>query len=179
MTVNASGKIADLDSSGIEVARRVAASVVDPELPMLTLADLGVLRAVELDADTIVVTITPTYSGCPAMATMRADLHVALRRAGFDHVEVRTALSPAWSSDWISDRGLAALAGHGIAPPQPASRSQGPVDLVLPIPVRLLTCPQCGSSDTSELSRFGSTACKSLHVCRACGEPFEHFKELE
>lgn len=145
---------------------------------MLSLADLGVLRAVELEGDTVVVTITPTYSGCPAMATMRADLQVALRRAGIDRVEVRTALSPAWSSDWITGNGLAALAEHGIAPPQPAPRPQGPVDLTLSVPARLLTCPRCGSSDTTELSRFGSTACKSLHVCRSCSEPFDHFKEI-
>lgn len=169
---------ASADAASLGAVRRVAGSVTDPELPMLTLVDLGVLRAVELLGDTVVVTITPTYSGCPAMATMRADLKVALRRAGFEKVDVRTSLSPAWSSDWISARGRAALADHGISPPQSAPRPQGPVELVLSVPVRLLSCPQCGSADTQELSRFGSTACKSLHSCRTCGEPFDHFKEL-
>ncbi len=178
MTTGTRTRVTAAGAASLGVARRVAASVTDPELPMLTLADLGVLRAVELHGDSVVVTITPTYSGCPAMATMRADLHVALRRAGFERVDVRTSLSPAWSSDWISGRGLAALAEQGISPPQPAVQSAGPIDLVLSIPARLLSCPRCGSFDTGELSRFGSTACKSQHVCRACGEPFDHFKEI-
>ncbi|GAB3675837.1 phenylacetate-CoA oxygenase subunit PaaJ [Angustibacter aerolatus] len=163
----------------LDRAREVAATVTDPELPMLTLADLGVLRSVELDGEHLVVTITPTYTGCPAMATMRADLLVALRRNGFDDVEVRTSLSPAWSTDWLTERGRRALAEHGIAPPGPARpASSGPVPLVLGTRAPSVRCPRCGSLDTRELSRFGSTACKSLHACRACAEPFDHFKEL-
>jgi ring-1,2-phenylacetyl-CoA epoxidase subunit PaaD len=164
--------------AALDRARQVAATVPDPELPMLTLADLGVLRAVEFLDDILVVTITPTYTGCPAMATMRADLEVALRRAGFEQVDIRTTLTPAWSSDWISRNGLAALAEHGISPPQPISRVQGPINLVLSSTARVPACSQCGSSATRELSRFGSTACKSLNVCEACGESFDHFKEI-
>ncbi len=155
-------------------ARDVVARVVDPELPMLTLEDLGVLRDVDVSEDTVVVTLTPTYSGCPALATMRADVLVALRRAGYEHAEVRTTLTPAWSSDWISPRGRAALAEHGISPPRP---TDAPVDLVLR-PTRPPACPQCASTDTHELSRFGTTACRSLHTCRACGETFDHLKEI-
>ena len=150
------------------------AQVVDPELPMLTLEDLGVLRDVSVDDDKIVVTLTPTYSGCPALATMRSDVLVALHRAGYDDVEVRTTLTPAWSSDWISSRGRDALAEHGISPPRP---NEGPVDLIL-MPSRPLACPQCASVDTKELTRFGTTACRSLHTCRSCGETFDHVKEI-
>jgi ring-1,2-phenylacetyl-CoA epoxidase subunit PaaD len=158
-------------------ARQVAASITDPELPMLTLDDLGVLRDVQLDGDTVVVTITPTYTGCPALATMRADLLVALRRNGFEHIRVDTVLSPAWTSDWISERGRSALAAAGIAPPTHRPTA-GPVALTLLAPRPELPCPQCGSTDTDELSRFGSTACKSLQRCRSCGETFDHFTEI-
>lgn len=161
-------------------ARDVAAAVTDPEMPMLTLADLGVLRDVRSDAEgTIVVTITPTYSGCPAMATMRHDLRRALESAGFGRVEVKTSLAPAWSSDWISEQGRRKLEEHGIAPPGPASpHSDGPIPLTL-MPRRLVVhCPQCDSVDTEQTSAFGSTACKSLHRCRSCGEPFERVKEI-
>ncbi len=154
--------------------RSVVAQVVDPELPMLTLEDLGVLRDVRVEDDTVVVTLTPTYSGCPALATMRSDVLVALQRAGYDRADVRTALSPAWSSDWISERGRAALADHGISPPRP---DHGPIDLVL-MPSRPPACPLCASTDTREVSRFGTTACRSLHTCRACGETFDHVKEI-
>lgn len=161
--------------------RAVVAEVVDPELPMLTLEDLGVLRDVTVDDETVVVTLTPTYSGCPALATMRADVLVALRRAGYEHAEVRTTLSPAWSSDWISPRGRAALAEHGISPPgDVVSTSSTTVNLGLPGVLELVEriCPQCASTDTREISHFGTTACRSLHTCRACGETFDHMKEI-
>jgi len=162
-----------------ELARQVAASVTDPELPMLTLAELGVLRGVEVEEGTVVVTITPTYSGCPAMATMRADLLVALRRAGITRAQVRTVLHPAWTTDWITESGRRKLAEAGIAPPEHgAASAQGPVPLTLSRPVRRLSCPQCGSPDTVESSQFGATPCMSLHRCRACGEPFNHVKEI-
>jgi len=160
-------------------AREVAASVLDPELPVLTLADLGVLRAVTPDADGgVVVTITPTYSGCPAMETMRADLVSDLTAAGFDRVRVRTVLSPAWTTDWITEDGRRKLAEFGIAPPGPARRHGGPVPLTLSPPVSAVRCPHCGSGDTELLSQFGATACKALRRCRSCAEPFEHIKEL-
>ncbi|MGI8987827.1 MAG: 1,2-phenylacetyl-CoA epoxidase subunit PaaD [Nocardioidaceae bacterium] len=162
-------------------AREVAATVLDPEMPMLSLADLGVLRDVQVDDDArVVVTITPTYSGCPAMATMRADLQVRLRSAGFEDVEVRTALHPAWSTDWISDGGRRKLREAGISPPGATAPPAhgGPVPLTLLSGPRRVTCPQCGSPDTRETSYFGSTACKAQYRCAACGEPFDHVKEI-
>lgn len=157
--------------------RAIAAAVTDPELPMLTLADLGVLRDVETTADdTVVVTITPTYSGCPALDVMRTDLYAALRRAGYDNVEIRTVLRPAWTTDWITDEGKRKLTQAGIAPPGAAPK--GPVLVSLGPPRTTVACPQCGSTNTTELSRFGPTACKSLRRCETCREPFEQFKEL-
>jgi ring-1,2-phenylacetyl-CoA epoxidase subunit PaaD len=159
--------------------RSVAETVTDPELPALTLADLGVLRDVRVHEGTVVVDITPTYSGCPAMGVMRADLLHALHAAGFDDVEVRTVLSPAWSTDWISEEGRRKLAVAGIAPPGKAPvRTAGPVPLQLGPPRRTAACPLCGSPDTEELSEFGATACKALRRCRSCREPFEHVKEI-
>lgn len=158
-------------------AREAAATVVDPELPMLTLADLGVLRDVAVTDGTVVVDITPTYSGCPAMATMRDDLVRTLREQGFADVQVRVALSPAWTSDWISERGRAALADAGISPPGPARRD-GPVLLALAPARRVLRCPRCASDAVELISEFGSTACKALYRCRACLEPFDHVKEI-
>lgn len=149
----------------------VAASVLDPEVPVLTIEDLGLLRAVEEGVDGITVTITPTYSGCPAMDAIRDDILAAFGRAGRHDVRVEFVLAPAWSTDWISEQGRRRLEEFGIAPP--ATRVPGRVSLTLS-----LRCPQCGSPDTRELSRFGSTACKSLWVCNACAEPFDHFKTL-
>jgi ring-1,2-phenylacetyl-CoA epoxidase subunit PaaD len=159
--------------------RSVAETVTDPELPMLTLSDLGVLRDVRMERGTVVVEITPTYTGCPAMGVMRADLVHALHRAGFGDVEVRTVLAPAWSTDWISDEGRRKLAAGGIAPPGKAPvRAAGPVPLNLGPTRRTASCPVCGSADTEELSEFGATACKALRRCRSCREPFEHVKEI-
>ena len=145
-------------------------------MPMLSLEDLGVLRSVEERDGRVVVAITPTYSGCPAMATMRDDLVRTLRVAGYDDVQVRVELHPAWSSDWITERGRAALAAHGISPPGPAP--QGPVVLNLLPTKRATRCPRCGSADTELTSEFGATACKALYRCVACLEPFEHVKEI-
>jgi ring-1,2-phenylacetyl-CoA epoxidase subunit PaaD len=159
-------------------ARLVAAQVTDPEMPMLTLADLGVLRDVTVDDGRVVATITPTYSGCPAMATMRADLVHRLQDAGYADVEVRVSLSPAWSSDWISARGRQALREHGISPPGAAPPHDGPVALNLLPTRRAVTCPRCGASDVHLTSEFGATACKAMYACRVCLEPFEHVKEI-
>lgn len=160
-------------------ARRLTAEVTDPEMPMLTLEDLGVLREVDLDdTGTVVVTITPTYSGCPAMAAMRDDVLHRLREHGFDAVDVRVRLAPAWSSDWITARGRRALAEHGISAPGPASRPDGPVALTLVPRRRALTCPRCGSAAVDLTSEFGPTACKALYRCTSCLEPFEHVKEI-
>lgn len=160
-------------------AADVVAQVADPEMPMLTLVDLGVVRSVtEGDSvDGVVVTLTPTYSGCPAVEVMREDVAARLHAAGYERVEVRTVLSPAWSTDWITDEGRAKLAAHGIAPPGPAVRHAGPVPLTLG-PPRGVRCPQCGSPDTVELSHFGPTPCTALRRCRACAEPFQEMKAL-
>jgi ring-1,2-phenylacetyl-CoA epoxidase subunit PaaD len=158
-------------------ARDLACSVTDPEMPMLTLEDLGVLRSVALEGDRVVVTITPTYSGCPAMATMRDDLVHRLADEGFD-AEVRVSLSPAWSSDWITDRGRRALVEHGLSAPGAAPRRDGPVALNL-MPIRRdVACPRCGSAEVELTSEFGPTACKALYRCASCLEPFEHVKEI-
>lgn len=161
-------------------ARAVAEQVLDPELPVLSLADLGVLREVETSDDgAVVVTITPTYSGCPAMATMRDDLRYRLTQAGYDRVEVRTRLQPAWSTDWISAAGRRKLHEAGISPPgRAAAPAAGPVPLTLHPPRRDVRCPRCGSGETRETSHFGSTACTAHYRCQGCDEPFTHVKEL-
>lgn len=162
----------------LDRARELVATVTDPELPMLTLEDLGVLRDVSVDEHgTVTVAITPTYSGCPAMATMRDDIVRTLQEAGLD-ATVRLTLSPAWTTDWISERGRSALAEHGISPPGAAPSVAGPVALTLSPLRRAVHCPQCGSVDVEVTSEFGSTACKALYRCRACREPFDHVKEI-
>jgi ring-1,2-phenylacetyl-CoA epoxidase subunit PaaD len=144
------------------------AAVPDPELPVLTIEELGILRGVEVaEGGRVVVTITPTYSGCPAMTAIGLDIRAALAATGVSDVEVRTELSPPWTTDWMTDAARQKLAAAGIAPPAPT----GPT--LLAISVR---CPRCGSPDTHELSRFGATACQALWRCAACREPFEHVK---
>jgi ring-1,2-phenylacetyl-CoA epoxidase subunit PaaD len=160
-------------------AREVVARVVDPEMPMLTLDDLGVVRSVEERAGAVVVAITPTYSGCPAIEVMRDDIRAALADSGYGPVEVRTVFAPAWSTDWISDAGRRKLAAAGIAPPgRAAPRATGPVPLTLAPPSASVRCPRCGAPSTDELSRFGPTACTALRRCGVCREPFEHMKEI-
>lgn len=152
----------------------VAARVVDPELRVVTIHELGILRSVQIDGDHAVVTITPTYSGCPAMDVIRAEVAAALRRAGWQEVEVVTRLDPTWTTDWITGSGRAKLAAAGIAPPGPARV----VPLGMPggSPPRPPACPRCGEPETSEISRYGATACMSLWRCPTCAEPFEHVK---
>ncbi|MFH8802399.1 1,2-phenylacetyl-CoA epoxidase subunit PaaD [Streptomyces sp. NPDC017936] len=165
----------------------VAGSVPDPELPVLTLQELGVLRAVHVhDGDAVEVELTPTYTGCPAVEAMSLDIERALRDHGVREVTVRTVLTPAWSTDDISAEGRRKLSEFGIAPPrvrpasEPVALTLGPTRTGTPAepagePVR---CPHCGSADTELLSRFSSTACKALRRCLSCREPFDHFKEL-
>ncbi|MGW9398256.1 1,2-phenylacetyl-CoA epoxidase subunit PaaD [Streptomyces sp. NPDC055642] len=165
----------------------LAGSVPDPELPVLTLRELGVVRAVHARGeDTVEVELTPTYTGCPAIEAMSHDIERVLRDHGVREVTVRTVLAPAWSTDDITDEGRRKLREYGIAPPRVGAAPAGPVRVELgatrttrpddgPAPVR---CPHCGSAETELLSRFSSTACKALRRCLACREPFDHFKEL-
>ena len=160
-------------------ARQLAGSVPDPELPMLTLDDLGILRDVTAVRGRIVVSITPTYTGCPALREMGADVIRRLAAGGFAAAEVRVVIAPPWSSDWITDAGRRKLAAAGIAPPGPAPRtSGGPVPLTLSPGRADVACPACGRADTVLSAAFGATACRDLYRCRACGEPFEHVKEI-
>jgi ring-1,2-phenylacetyl-CoA epoxidase subunit PaaD len=149
----------------------IAATVVDPEVPVLTIEDLGVLRSVRLTGDGVVVQITPTYSGCPAVDAMRDDIIAAVTMAGYADVLVEVVLSPAWTTDWLSQAGRSKLEKYGIAAPAPR-RGDGIVGLGLGV-----RCPRCGSLHTREASRFGSTSCKALYVCQRCQEPFDYFKE--
>ena len=163
----------------LAAARAIAASVPDPELPMLTLADLGILRDVSIDDDgAVTVTLTPTFSGCPALTEIRREVAGRLEAAGFGVVRLRTVFDPPWSSDFISPEGRRKLAKAGIAPPrsQPG-RSNGPVPLTLQV-TPAVRCPRCGSPDTERTAAFSGTACKDLHRCRSCAEPFEHVKEV-
>ena len=169
-----------------QAAWDIAASVCDPEIPVLTIADLGILRAVEVDdaggpgaaagKPAVQVTITPTYSGCPAMEAIRDDLAAAFAAAGHQHISVETVLAPAWTTDWMTEAGRAKLQEYGIAAPSGHSGAgghSGRVRLALAV-----QCPQCRSLNTREVTRFGSTSCKALYVCRDCREPFDYFKVL-
>jgi ring-1,2-phenylacetyl-CoA epoxidase subunit PaaD len=157
--------------------RELVGQVVDPEIPVLTIEDLGILRDVAVDdAGRVEVTITPTYSGCPALDAIRDDVTRTLLAHGHDDVRVRTVLAPAWTTDWISQAGRAKLAAYGIAPPGPARA--GPVLVQLTAAPEPVACPRCRSTDTRQVSRFGATACLSHHTCRACLEPFDHVKAL-
>ncbi len=168
--------------------RAVIASIPDPEVPVITIEDLGILREVLVDeqAKTVNVLITPTYSGCPAMEAIRQHIEHVARREGYV-ATVQTRLSPAWTTAWMSEAGRDKLRQFGIAPPgqradhelvagsQPVAGShQVPVGIT----VRRVTCPLCGSPDTEEISRFGSTACKALRRCNQCREPFDEFKTI-
>lgn len=153
-----------------EEVLKVLAEVYDPEIPVLSITDLGVVRNVEANGETVTVTITPTYSGCPAMDVIAAEIKIALARNGYSNVAVIQQLHPAWSSDWITEKGKLDLEAYGIAPPLSRDFSKENLeDLQVP-------CPQCKSNNTSLLSEFGSTACKALFRCNDCGEPFDYFK---
>jgi ring-1,2-phenylacetyl-CoA epoxidase subunit PaaD len=147
-----------------------AAQVVDPEIPVLTIADLGVLREVVVSDGRVEIAITPTYSGCPAMNMIALEIELALEREGLDKPRIRTVLAPAWTTDWMSDGGRRKLREYGIAPPQPGSGRRALFG------VQQVACPQCGCENTEVLSEFGSTSCKALWRCRSCREPFDYFK---
>ncbi len=157
----------------VAAARVVLGTVPDPEIPVLSLVDLGIIRSVEVGSDgALEIGVSPTYSGCPATAVIRADIVAALAAAGFAAARVRDVLSPPWTSDWISTDGRRKLAAYGIAPPPAPVASVRALVNTEPNPA----CPRCGSADTELLSEFGSTPCKALHRCRACLEPFDRFK---
>jgi ring-1,2-phenylacetyl-CoA epoxidase subunit PaaD len=160
----------------VQSVRDAIAAIPDPEVPVITIEDLGILRSCVADeADrTVRVVITPTYSGCPAMEAIRGRIEHEARRAGYA-AQVEMQFSPAWTTDWMSRAGKDKLREFGIAPPGPRDAG-GPVTLGLS--VRQVTCPLCGSRDTTEVSRFGSTACKALRRCNSCREPFDEFKAL-
>jgi ring-1,2-phenylacetyl-CoA epoxidase subunit PaaD len=165
-------------SSRVEHAWAVLATVLDPEVPVVSVVDLGIVRTVTDEGDALAVVVTPTYSGCPATEVIEASIVAALDDAGLGPIRILMQRAPAWTSDWISAEGKARLLGYGIAPPGPVDLAQGAPLRFVPRAVAPLACPRCESSDTERLAAFGSTACKALWRCRACGEPFEHFKPI-
>lgn len=153
--------------------RKLVNLIKDPEIPVLTIADLGIVRDVHLSGDRVVVTITPTYSGCPAMHGIEQDIGSVVTGAGYQ-IEVRTVLSPAWTTDWLTDAGRAKLKAYGIAPPVEGTADKKSLMAEDP----QIVCPRCDSNNTRKLSEFGSTACKALHSCNDCLQPFDYFKCL-
>jgi ring-1,2-phenylacetyl-CoA epoxidase subunit PaaD len=158
------------DADLAQRAHAAAATVCDPEIPVLTIADLGVLRDVTVEDGRVEVAITPTYSGCPAMDVIGIEVQTALARAGIPDARVRLVLSPAWTTDWMTEAGKAKLTAYGIAPPANKASRRALFG------EETVACPHCGSAATEKVSEFGSTACKALWRCRACREPFDYFK---
>ena len=150
----------------------ILSSISDPEIPVLSIEDLGIIRGVGTSGSKPIITITPTYSGCPAMTMIEVEMRTALLAAGISEFEIRTILSPPWTTDWISENGLKKLEGYGIAPPQKSSNSK----LSLFGTESQVKCPQCDSVNTELVSQFGSTACKAFYKCLDCKEPFDYFK---
>jgi ring-1,2-phenylacetyl-CoA epoxidase subunit PaaD len=153
-------------------------AVLDPEVPVVSVVDLGIVRDVVDEGEALVVVVTPTYSGCPATEAIEQSIVAALEDAGLGPTRIRMQRAPAWTSDWISAEGRAKLRGYGIVPPGPVDLAQGAPLRFVPRAAAKLSCPRCESSDTERLAAFGVTACKALWRCRACGEPFEHFKPI-
>lgn len=174
--VNAENGVVVTDRAATEVEAAIRA-IADPEIPVLTLDDLGIVRSVAVDDEhgTVTVVLTPTYSGCPATRLIEDLVGHQIRRAGFQP-EVRTQLSPPWSTDWMSTDGKRKLSEFGIAPPGERPEAEGTA--LLTLHRRQVVCPRCGSPDTEEISRFGSTACKALRRCLSCGDPFDEFKAI-
>lgn len=158
-----------------EAIYEILGEVMDPEVPVLSVVELGIVRDVVVSDDRVTVTVTPTYSGCPAMAVIERDIAEALRAGGAANVEVRTTFAPAWTTDWIPAAAREKLRAYGIAPPSPAQHGA-----LVTIGSRrpAVRCPYCGSTQTRQQSEFGSTACKAIHVCDSCQQPFEEFKPI-
>ncbi|MDQ6683696.1 MAG: phenylacetate-CoA oxygenase subunit PaaJ [Pseudomonadota bacterium] len=167
-----------IESTRIDRAREVLADVLDPEVPVLSVLDLGLVRDVVEDDNGIEVVVTPTYSGCPATEVIERSIIDALEAAGLGPARVRMQRAPAWSSDWISAEGRRKLHAYGIVPPGQVEAAQAQPLRFVPRRVVALECPRCGSVDTERIAAFGATACKALWRCRACAEPFEHFKPI-
>jgi ring-1,2-phenylacetyl-CoA epoxidase subunit PaaD len=166
-----------LAGASADLVLEVLRGIPDPEVPALDIVELGIVRGVEQSADGVVtVDVTPTYSGCPAMGMIEQEIMAELRANGYDRVELRTVYSPAWTTDWLSDAAKAKLKAYGIAPPDHTVVEQALVPLLSS--VRRAACPYCGSSNTERKSEFGSTACKAIHYCRDCHQPFEEFKAI-
>jgi len=163
-----------------QAAWRVLHTVLDPEVPALSLTDLGIVRAVHATDEALEVVLTPTYSGCPATEVIHQSVVDALDAAGLGPVRITMQRAPAWTTDWISADGRRKLREYGIAPPGPVDPAAGaPIRLVRrSAPAAAVACPRCGSAETERLAAFGSTACKALYRCLACREPFEHFKPI-
>ena len=160
-----------------EAILRTLAEVKDPELPMIDVVELGIVRDVIIAGDEIRVDVTPTYSGCPAMQVIERDIVQTLAAHGFENARVNTVYSPAWTTDWLSDETKQKFRDYGIAPPRGPRSDEGIAELVSIRRTRpTIECPFCGSSDTTEKSEFGSTACKSIHFCNSCHQPFDYFK---
>ncbi len=152
--------------------RKALSSVTDPEIPVLTITDMGIVRDINIQGDAIQVDITPTYSGCPAMKTIADESTEVLKNMGFKHISIEEVLEPAWTTDWLTTNGRQKLEAYGIAPPEEASRDKS----LLSGEPKSVTCPQCKSKNTKMVSQFGSTACKALYQCQECKEPFDYFK---
>ncbi len=150
----------------------ILASVTDPEIPVLTIQDLGIIRDVKMEGDAVEVVITPTYSGCPAMDFIAVNIKAALEEKGYPNVKITSVLSPAWTTDWMSEAAREKLKAYGVAPPQKGTIDKGQ----LFSEAKPIECPQCGSMDTVMISQFGSTACKAYYKCNSCKEPFDYFK---
>lgn len=159
----------------VEELYTVLNAVMDPEVPVLSVVELGIVRGVDVDDERVTVSVTPTYSGCPAIAVIERDIVAALHAYGVEDVQVKTIYSPAWTTDWIPADAREKLRAYGIAPP-------GPADHDAPVAIgrrrAAVRCPYCGSIETDIQSDFGSTACKAIHVCRSCRQPFEEFKAI-
>jgi ring-1,2-phenylacetyl-CoA epoxidase subunit PaaD len=164
-----------VDVKNISVAQvwNILKDVPDPEIPVLTVQDLGIIRDIHLSDDQVEVFITPTYSGCPAMDMIATNIRLVLLENGFKNIKVTTILSPAWTTDWMSEAGKEKLKAYGIAPPNP---KQQVCNNDLFAPHEVVQCPRCDSYHTHRISEFGSTACKALYQCDDCAEPFDYFK---